>query len=192
MKVIGITGTNGSGKGTVVEILKRNFPELIHRSTRDVITKIAESEGVNISSREDLTNFANDYNAVRGNSFFKTFIEENIQSQNIYVLESIRRIHEVKIIRELLKQDFIFLAVDADVEVRYKRVFENRKGEITDNVSFEDFQKEEMMEQNSDEKKQNLNGCISIADFVINNNSDFENLNNQIQDFVSKNKGFFE
>lgn len=192
MKVIGITGTNGAGKGTVVELLQKRFPNIIHRSTRDIIKNIATSEGVEIRTREDLTNFANDYNAIRGNSFFKTFIIENLDKEEIYILESVRRIHEIKSMRELLSDNIIILGVDADIKVRHERISRGRGDSLTDNVSFEDFVRQEGMEQNTDdEKKQNLNGCMKFADFTIDNGGSFEDLEMQIKKLIEKYPNFF-
>lgn len=191
MKVIGITGTNGAGKGTVVQLLQKQFPNIIHRSARDIIKRIAESRGVQINNREDLTHFANQFTAIEGNSFFKSFIEENISSNDWYILESIRRISEVESMRSLLKENFLFLAVDASPDIRHKRVSEGRQSE-TDLVSFEEFVRQEQLEQNTDDnKKQNLNGCIKISDFIITNNGSFEELEKQVQQLAENYRDFF-
>ena len=70
----------------------------------------------------------------------------------------------VAIIVPAFANNFFLLSVDADPKVRYSRIVA-RKSE-TDNVSYEEFLKQERIEMNNNEKfKQNLHVCAKEADF---------------------------
>ena len=78
---------------------------------------------------------------------------------------------------------FFLLAVDADPRIRFQRIIQ-RKSE-TDNVTYQEFLKQEELEmENFEEHKQNLKGCINMADQVIYNDGSFEKLNIEIDKFV--------
>jgi dephospho-CoA kinase len=79
------------------------------------------------------------------------------------------------------------LAVDANIETRYKRIVE--RSSETDKISFEEFVENEKHEMEStDPNKQNLSKCIAMADFLINNDSNLQDLHDQIEKIVTKNK----
>jgi dephospho-CoA kinase len=67
------------------------------------------------------------------------------------------------------------IAVDADVEIRYDRVYE--RGSSTDKISFEEFQRQEALEQLSiNPWEQNISKCIQMADIVLYVNGGTEEL----------------
>ena len=79
---------------------------------------------------------------------------------------------------------FFLLVVDADPGVRYQRII-RRKLE-TDNVTYQEFVKQGELEmENVEEHKQNLKGCINMADQVIYNDGSFEKLKIDIDKFVN-------
>jgi len=82
------------------------------------------------------------------------------------VIESVRCLGEVEALKK--KSEFVFWAVDADVESRYSRIVE--RASSSDNVSFDKFVEQEQLEMGSDDpNKQNLRGCIELADYVFKN-----------------------
>lgn len=182
MKIIGITGTNGAGKGTVVGYLVKN-KGFVHFSARAYITKLLEQEGLE-PDRENLINKGNELREKYGPSAIAILLyDEAIKTGKNCIIESIRTLGEIELLKS--KGEFILLAVDAEAEIRYERIY--KRGLATDNVSFEKFRKLEKLEtENSDPNKMNIFACIKKADYVLNNNGTQEELFRQIDEWGSK------
>ena len=180
--IIGITGTLGAGKGTIVDYLTEN-QGFKHYSVRSFLIKEIENRGLKVN-RDSMTFVANAIRAMNSPSFIvdQLFIEASEAGGNA-VIESLRTPGEV----ESLKQngDFYLFVVDADPVIRYDRILA-RKSE-TDNVSFEEFRSNEEREMTStDPHKQNLLKCREMADFIINNDGSLEDLHHQINQIIQK------
>lgn len=185
MFIIGITGTLGAGKGTVVTYLveEKGF---IHFSVRGYLAEELNRRGMPVN-RDTLTAIANSLRAKHGPSFITSELFKKARTkQNNCVIESIRTPGEVEELRK--NSGFFLLAVDADPRVRYKRI-RSRNSE-TDQVSFQTFMQNEEREMHSDDpNKQNLSRCIEQADYVINNNGNIKGLHQNIEKFL-KTVGF--
>lgn len=182
--IIGITGTIGAGKGTIVDYLVKN-KGFVHFSAReDVINKEIEKRGLSIN-RDNMVLVANDLRKNYGPSYVAEELFKMAQNspQNC-VLESLRTVGEIESLKE--KGKFFLFAVDAERKTRYDRVQE-RKNAQSDNVSFEKFVEQEETEMKSDDpNKQNLSKCISMADYVFDNNGTFEELYKKVDKVISK------
>jgi dephospho-CoA kinase len=178
--IIGITGTLGAGKGTVVEYLKtKGFK---HFSARDFFTKEVARRGLPVS-RDSMVLVANDLRALHGPGFFaESAIDYARERGGDVVVESIRSIGEA----EYLKSHGAALwAVDADIQKRYERIF--LRASETDKVSFEKFVEHEQREfTNTDPAKQNLSGVMKMADAVLVNNGTQEELFAQVEAILKK------
>lgn len=176
MKIIGITGTNGAGKGTVVDYLVQN-KGFVHFSGRAYLTKLLEEKGL-APDRENLINMGNELREKYGPSAIaQVLYDEAIKTGKNCIIESIRTLGEIELLKS--KGNFILLAVDADPKIRYERIY--KRGLATDNVSFEKFRELEKLEtENSDPDKMNIFACIKKADYVLNNDGNLEELYRQI------------
>lgn len=153
MKVIGITGTNGAGKGTVVEILQKTY-ELVHLSARSLIIEIAQKEGISLKNRDDLREY-NEQRNRNGKSLIGDVFEMYNTLENkdvVFIFESIRRVSEIRELRGLLGEDFILLGVDAPIKIRYDRIKD--RASMSDGVSFEEFLEQERLESVSMDENQ--------------------------------------
>lgn len=177
MLIIGITGTLGAGKGTVVDYLvsKKQFT---HYSVRDFINKEIIKRGLEIN-RDNMVVVANDLRKKHGSSYlveqiYKTAIKANKNC----IIESLRTPAEIHSLKK--KGEFILFAVDAEIEKRYKRI--KKRAIESDNVSFKKFKEDEKREMKSkDPTKQNLAKCISLADYIFTNNKTIKDLHEQIE-----------
>ncbi len=172
MLIIGITGTLGAGKGTVVEYLtkERGFD---HYSVRAYLLEEIKRRGM-AENRDSMYNLANELRAQYGPSYVTDQLYlKAAESGNNCIIESIRTPGEIISLRE--KGNFFLFAVDADPQLRYKRIVE-RQSE-TDRISLATFIENENREMNtSDPNRQNLKACIQEADFVFNNDGTREEL----------------
>jgi dephospho-CoA kinase len=182
MIIIGITGTLGAGKGTVVDYLVNN-KGFMHYSVRGLITEELNKRGMPVN-RDTLTNLANELRADNSPAYLiELLFEKAYQNGKNCIIESIRTPGEIALLRN--KKNFFLLAVDADSKVRYNRIWQ--RASETDNISFETFQANEKREMEStDINKQNLSACINQADYVITNNGNINELNQQVEDFYNK------
>lgn len=177
MKVIGITGTLGAGKGTIVEFLMRE-KGFAHYSVRGFLIKEIRKRGLEVN-RDSMVLVANDLRANNSPSFIvEELYREAVQSGRDCVIESIRTPGEVDALRRL--DNFILVAVDAEPKLRYARI--NQRGSETDQIDFGTFLANEAREMNSDDpNKQNLKRCIEMADVVVLNNETVDALHRELE-----------
>ena len=179
MIIIGITGTLGAGKGTVVEYLKtKNFA---HYSARDFIVTEIEKRNLPVN-RDTMTEVANDLRAKHSSSYIiESLCREAKGVGRDAIIESIRAEGEVQALR--LEPSFLLLAVDADSELRYRRIV--LRNSEKDHITFEKFLADEAREFSStDPNKQNLSRCMELADYKLRNNGDIDELYAQVDKII--------
>jgi len=172
MIIIGITGTLGAGKGTIVDFLV-NEKGFVHFSVRGYISEEIKRRGLPVN-RDSMVLVANDLRTVHGSSYIvdRLYIRA-VESGKNCVIESVRTPGEVESLRS--KGNFLLLAVDAKPETRYERIV--LRNSETDKISFLTFLENEKREMDSeDPNKQNLRRCIEMSDFVFNNDSTIKSL----------------
>ncbi|RLD44182.1 MAG: hypothetical protein DRI86_08155 [Bacteroidetes bacterium] len=181
MVVIGITGTLGAGKGTIVEYLKANY-NFSHYSVRDYLIEEINKQGLKVD-RDSMTMVANNLRANHSPSYITDQLYlKAIKAKKNCIIESIRTPGEIISLKE--KTSFYLFAVDADPKLRYERI-SLRKSD-TDSIDYQTFLDNEAREMNtSNPNKQNLSKCISMADFVFNNDGDIESLNREIKKILT-------
>ena len=182
MITIGITGTLGAGKGTIVDYLIKNRG-FVHYSVRSFITEEINRRGLPVN-RDSMTMVGNDLRAQHSPSWIVEQLYEQAQaSGKNCIIESVRTVGEVEALRG--KPNFYLFAVDADTKVRYERAV--LRGSETDHVSFETFVANEAREMdNNDPNKQNLRYCIEQADYCFQNDGTIEELNQQVEKVLSE------
>ncbi|MBX2866612.1 AAA family ATPase [Candidatus Kaiserbacteria bacterium] len=180
--IIGITGTDGAGKGTVVRYLveQKGFT---HYSVRDYILEEMKRRGVE-HTRNQMRLIGNALREEFGNDVMIKKPLAQMQKDGVenVVIESIRAVAEAEKLKEA---GGILIAVDADQKIRYERVQERRSS--SDKVSFEEFVRHEELESNDPAphglQKQKV---IGMADYIISNDGTVEELNVQTERVLQK------
>lgn len=174
--IIGITGTNGAGKGTVVDYLVKQ-KGFTHFSVRKYIEEEITRRGLPIN--RDNTNFVgNDMRQKHGFYYWDELIAGDMaKTKGPMVFESIRVLAAAKKFKE---QGGILWGVDADRKTRYERSV--MRGTQLDKISFEKFCEQEDREMHQTaEYDMNVFGVMQIADKVFLNNGTEEELFAQVE-----------
>ena len=178
--IIGITGTDGAGKGAAVNYLLRAHG-FIHYSSREEIEYEIRSRGLT-PDRQTLRLVANDLRATEGRDVLVTRALERIQNDGVIdaVIESIRALAEAETLQQA---GGILLAVDAEPKERYRRI-SGRKS-ATDMVSYEEFLAQEQIEMNDpDPNGMQKAAVMEQADYTIQNNGSLRELQEQLDAFL--------
>jgi dephospho-CoA kinase len=181
--ILGITGTNGAGKGTVVDYLvqKKGF---IHYSVRDLIIEEVERRGLELN-RINIGETGTDMRRLHEPAYFtNTFIERATDAgQSAIIIESIRTLAEADNIRAY--KGFM-VGVDAPVALRYERI--TSRGTVTDKVSLEEFHDQEDREYRpkdlDDPTQMNVLGVLASADYTLVNEGTLEELHAKIDEML--------
>lgn len=180
MLVLGITGTLGAGKGTIVEYLQKAFG-FNHFSVRSLLIEFIEEQGLEVN-RDSMVFVANELRRNNSPSFLvETLYERAKNSEGHCIIESIRTPGEVISLRN--KGRFILLAIDADPKLRFERI-QSRNSE-TDKIDFDEFLANEAREMSSaDPNHQNLKACIGMADHQFRNDGSINDLQQKVHQVV--------
>ena len=182
MKIIGITGTLGAGKGTIVDYLTKHHG-FQHFSVRGYLSKLIKAKGDEVN-RDSLVATANELRAQNSPSFIaEELYREAKESGKDCIVESIRTVGEVNALHA--KGNFTLFAVDAEQKLRYVRIVE--RASETDRIGFETFVENEKREMNStDPNKQNLSACMQLADYRFVNDGSFNELYRELDKVLVK------
>lgn len=182
--IIGITGTNGSGKGTVVEYLERKG--FTHYSIREEIVAEIQRRGLPVD-RPHMNVIGTELREEKSPTYFTDlFIKRATQEGNKnFLIESIRTVAEAENIK---RHGGIIIATDADEPVRYERIV--HRGTSTDTLSLDEFREQEAREMTSEDpnnpSKMNVRGVMKMADYAIRNDGSLDELWAQIDAVLAK------
>lgn len=175
MKTIGLTGTNGSGKGAAAEyFIDKGYA---FYSLSDVIREELKKDGLE-PTRDNLIRKGNELRSSGGADFLAQRVMEKVEGKA--VIDSIRNPEEVRFLKS--KKNFILLAIDADVELRYERV--KKRGRDESAATLQEFIEKENEENTTNPTQQQLHTCLEMADFTVLNEGSLEDLYNKLEKFL--------
>lgn len=170
MNLVGIAGTDGSGKDSLGELLADKYGWRFI-SVTDILRSEAEKRGIRLG-RDTLRQISAEWRRENG---LGVLVDKAVEAYKNYekeysglVIASLRNPGEVDSVHKLGGK---VVWVDADPRVRYERIFRRNRGS-EDQVTFEQFLAEEaaQSQHQGDEATLNLSGVKARADIFIDNN----------------------
>jgi len=175
--IIGLTGTNASGKSSIVSYLaSKGFDTF---SLSDIIRDELSAQNMP-PSREKLILKGNEIRKKFGPSALADRIIKKLNSPDA-VIDSIRNPSEVFSLRKL--ENFFLVAVDALEEIRFERA--RQRGRIENVGDLQSFVEIENKEKSSNSNHQNITGCMELAEFRIHNNGTLAELQKKVDEILT-------
>jgi len=181
--IIGITGTNGAGKGVVVDYLVQQ-KGFTHFSSSGRISEILKERGMELS-RTNMRAVGNELRAKYGSGYLVEVALAEAKKRGLtnVAIESIRSTGEAEVLKQAGGK---LLMIDAERKIRYERIFARKSGK--DLIDFETFVLQEEREWFGTEGAfdMNIRPVMEMADHRIENNISLSDLYQQIDDFLQK------
>ena len=168
--IIGLTGTNCSGKSEIATYLRENGFE--YYSLSDIVREEAFKRKIS-PSRERLISLGKELRDHSGSGILAERISKKISNRNT-VIDSIRSPEEVNVLKQ--QKEFILIGVNAPIETRFERSL--ARGREGDGKTVEEFKRLE--EQENNEGYQQLKKTLRMSDVVIINDKTIDHLRRQI------------
>lgn len=176
MRIIGLTGTNASGKTEAAEYLRRKGYR--YYSLSDILREEATRLGLD-HSRKTLIELGNNLRKIHGAGVLAKMAKERLKGEHI-IIDSIRNPKEIEELKML--PDFLLVGIDAPVEIRFKRAV--MRGRAGDANTLEKFIENEKLENSRDKASQQLNRCLKMADALIINDGTKEELYRKLDEVI--------
>ncbi|HOC96268.1 MAG TPA: AAA family ATPase [bacterium] len=177
--IIGIAGKIAAGKDTAANYLINQYGAQqlkLSKVLRDILQRIYKD-----ISRENMQKMSTMLRNTFGDDLLANVIYNDILNSNekMIVIDGVRRLTDIEILRSL--PEFKLLFIDTDIENRYQRLIQRNENIDDRNKTFDDFQKEDQAEAEI-----NIDKLKSIADYIIDNNGNIDNLYKQIDKIITE------
>ena len=169
LKVIGITGGFGSGKSTAASFFESKGYRKITLS--QFLEEEVGKRGLLIT-RKNLQDIGNEWREKFGSGILaKKALEFALNSKaRKVVIDGIRNTGEI---RELEKEEFVLVAIEASEKIRFERLKNLKRREKLTWELFQKLDDRDMGEENSDAGLQ-LRRCMEMADTRVKNEGSLE------------------
>lgn len=176
MNIIGVSGTNGSGKDTIANLLSKKYGFYSASATEMLGNELIRRGEP--TERKNKRTLSAEWRREHGLGVIvdKAVEQARAAGYDKLVVGSLRNSGEVDRVHELGGQ---MIWIDSDPKVRYARITGANRGRVEDRKTFEQFLGEEQseMEHSGDSATLNMSAVKAGADRFLNNNS------NNIEEF---------
>ena len=169
--LIGLTGPMGSGKTTVVDVLKKLGYQLVTLS--DMVREEARRLGIK-EERENLMNVGQSMRRKNGPGVLALQALEKARSAggDKWIIDGIRNPAEVEVLKK--ESDFVLLANTAPEDMIIERIMSRKRSDDTfDESSIRHKLRREWGEGETPDGQQ-VGKCVEMADYVFENVMPFE------------------
>lgn len=174
-RLIGLTGTNGAGKGEAAAYFAaRGYARY---SLSDVIREELGRRAEPVS-RDNLIRTGNELRESLGADVLARRTMDKVGPTGRATIDSIRNTSEIDFLR---RQDgFVLLAIDAPVALRFARVAVRGRDESA--ADLESFRKKEDQERAGGATGQQLEACLAAADRLIINDGTLAEFHRKLEE----------
>ena len=186
MKIIGLTGTIGSGKEVVREILEKNFNAYTVVLSSLLKEDALKKQGIKIT-REIQQNLGDELRKQYGPEILAKIAVSFMQKdKDMLIIDGIRNPGESDFLKTKFGDSYKLIAVDAQQKIRFERTV--KRGRPTDPKILEEFVKLDDREQGKDEPDYGLQirKCIEMADIVLQNDGSLEEFQKKVTDVIKE------
>jgi dephospho-CoA kinase len=174
-RLIGLTGTNGAGKGEAsAYFVSKGYAFF---SLSDIIREELGRRGDAIT-RDSLIRTGNELRERFGPAVLALRTMDKVRGPA--VIDSIRNTSEVAHLKR--QKGFVLLALDAPVEIRYRRTAARGRNESASSLA--EFRAKEAEERSGGDTAQQLEACMAAADRLVVNDGTIEDLHRKLEDLV--------
>ena len=180
--LIGIAGRPAAGKETLTGFLRdKGF---IYNETSKLLSRELQKQDKKIT-RTNMQDLADSWREKDGVGGVMKKLLEILDLDKNNIIDSLRNAGEAEFLKNNVK-DFVLIAVDATIELRFKRTLE--RGKQSDPQTWEEFVK---VDERDNFDKDNPMGqqtgrLIEIADFIIINDSYLDKSMKQVEEIWEK------
>ncbi|MFA5030129.1 MAG: AAA family ATPase [Patescibacteria group bacterium] len=177
--IIGLVGPLAAGKGTITTYLTEKHGARsvkFSKPLRDIIHRVYKQE-----TREYMSSLAQFLRAQFGNDILVRTLIQDIEHMDvsIAVFDGLRYFDEYNALKE--RSDFRLWAIDADMEIRHKRILQRGENADDTTVTFEEFKKQHELATEI-----NIPEIMKKADAHINNNGSLADLYSQVDKLIQE------
>ena len=174
MKIIGLTGMPGSGKGVLVETARKKEFDVVRMG--DAVWDFVKKKGLKLND-ENVGRVANEERKKHGYGIWAERSLPFIKNEKT-VIDGIRSIEEVNVFRKHFPA-FTVIAVHSSPETRFNRIMKRKRVDDT-------FSKEKFDERDRRELSWGIGNVIALSDIVIVNEEDVEKFVVKVEKVLEK------
>jgi len=175
--IIGITGTNAAGKGTVAKFFVKNGFD--YYSLSDELRMILREQRIPMT-RDSLIFMGTDVRKEHGNGYLTERVLKKVKGNA--VIDSVRHPGEVESLKA--RDKVVMISVDGPVEDRFERAKERNREQAEQ--SLDAFKRKEQEEMEGEGPGQQLKTVMDSADFSIENSGDIDELYEKLEEILDK------
>jgi dCMP deaminase len=185
--IVGLTGTIASGKGVVSEILQEMGFK--YSSTSDRVREEAVLRGNPNYKIVDLQNIGNELREKFGLGELVKRTLKKLENAEDSVIDGIRNLGEIKALKN---SGAVIIGVDAPLQTRFQRLIERARD--SDPKDWDGFIKMDRRDKGAGEENsgQQVSACLEKADYLINNDSNLEQLKEKIYTIIKDIQKFYK
>lgn len=177
--IIALVGPQASGKEVVKKYLIEKHQAEGYKFSqvlRDVLGRLYLPQ-----TRENLQNLSLDLRNRFGQDLLANIISVDAQNSKspLLVIDGVRRLSDISALRKL--ENFRLINLEVDPQMRYRRLCKRNENEGDKEKTYTEF-----LEDENRESEKGIPEVALTADYSIDNNSDLENLYQQIDLIMNK------
>lgn len=177
--ILGLAGEIAAGKGTAAKYVTEKYAGSSHRFStmlRDVAKRMYLEE-----NRENIQKISTIFRQNFSDDLLSKVIYHDVENDNhgYITVDGVRRAPDIDYLKKI--SGFKLVYIDASMENRYERIVKRDENADDAGKTFEEFKKD-----HERETELRIRDLKNIADFVIDNNGDFENLYAQVDKIIGE------